>query len=232
MNKILQSFVCVGGLFAFPAWGQQEGGYLHGRIAAMEDDQRALQGQLEELSHIVEGLQKELDRLRNDIDQRFSDLEGRKEKKARPVFKKEKSPVTHEEKEEPSSSPKEGAEHPLEKARAQFNAKNYTATQETINDYLTTRPTKSDRAVAQYWLGEALFAQGHYEEAALAFVTGYKADAQGRRTPETLLKLARALIAAKKHKEARTTLRKLLQDYPNAPAEIREKAEKLVEQKE
>jgi tol-pal system protein YbgF len=232
MNKILQNFICIGGLLAFPAWSQQEGGYLHGRIAAIEDDQRTLQGQLEELLHIVEELQKELDRLKHEIDQRFSNLEGREEKKARPVSKKGKPSAIREEEEEPFSSPKEGAEHPLEKARAQFNAKDYTATQETVNDYLATRPAKADRAVAQYWLGEALFAQGHYEEAALAFVAGYKADAQGRRTPETLLKLARALIAVKKHKEARTTLRKLLQDYPNAPAEIRERAEKLVGQKE
>jgi tol-pal system protein YbgF len=231
MKRLLKNAVLGVSLSAFSAMGQNAG-HMQERLTGIEDDQRSLQGQLEELLHAVEELHREFNRLKADVDQHFSELREESEKRSTANKKEQKPPTPHEDQESSSTPlPEETAEHPLEKARAQFNAGKHQEAQEILEAYLATHPSKSDCAVAQYWLGEALFAQKHYEEAALAFVTGYKADAQGRRTPETLLKLARALIIVKKHKEACTTLKKLLRDYPEAPADIREKAENLLNQK-
>jgi TolA-binding protein len=202
-------------------------GPMQERINAMEEDQHALQGTIEELRHEVEELHHAFNRLKADVEQRYSDLETASRK---PTAGKRKGPSDSASRAEEPDIGEEGG-HPLEKARAQFNAGKHKEVEATIEAYLAKNPSAANQAVAHYWLGEALFAQNRHEEAALAFVSGYKADARGRRTAETLLKLARALFAAKKDKEARTTLRKLLQDYPDAPGDIREKAQGLLKQK-
>jgi tol-pal system protein YbgF len=213
---------------------------LSTRLTKIEDHQRSLQGSLEETQHAIELLQQEIGKLKADMDLRFNEIQEGLEKKSSSALKtqkKRKEPQktknTIEKEPEQNAAQQEvqedtNSDHPLEKARALFSANNYEEAQATVESYIATAPAKSDLAVAHYWLGESLFAQKRYEEAALAFVTGYKADAQGRRTPETLLKLARALVAVKKQKEARTTLRKLLKDYPDATPEIREKAAELL----
>ncbi|MDR2417063.1 MAG: tetratricopeptide repeat protein [Holosporales bacterium] len=186
------------------------------RLTGIEDQQRSFRGELEEVQHALEQLRQEIDKLKADVDLRFTELQSALGKGARNSS------------DENATSEELDTSHPLEKARTLFNERRYEEAQHILESYSSTKLTKSDLAVAQYWLGEVFFAQRRYQEAALAFVTGYKADAHGRRTPETLLKLARSLIAVKKTKEARTTLQKLLQDYPNAAVEIREKARELL----
>jgi tol-pal system protein YbgF len=199
---------------------------LSAHLTTVEDNQRSLQGEQEEMQHEIEQLRQELEKLKADIEMRLGDLDAKRIARNKGASAERGGP---------SSDAGWGAQdeadttaHPLERARALFNEHRYEEAQSTLESYITTKLAKSDLAVAQYWLGEVFFAQKRYEESALAFVTGYKADAHGRRTPETLLKLARSLVAVKKRKEARTTLRKLLDDYPNAPTEIRQKADELL----
>jgi tol-pal system protein YbgF len=205
------------------------------RLTSIEDRQRSLQGELEETQHALEQLLQEIEKLKADIDLRFSEIQSaldavKRVRKGTPNQLLQDDTKNPSDQHESNAAALEDADtaHPLEKARTLFNVHRYEEAQRVLESYVAKKLAKSDLAVAQYWLGEVFFAQKRYQEAALAFVTGYKADAHGRRTPETLLKLARSLVAVKKTKEARTTLRKLLQDYPDAAAEIREKAQELL----
>jgi tol-pal system protein YbgF len=217
MQHLRIGILSISWFIAAPAIGT-DAAYPPTRLTAIEDEQRSLQGHQEELQHTLEQLRQEIDKLKADIDLRFTDLQN--------ALENSRGARKNTSRQDPSED--FATAHPLEQARALFNAHRYEDAQYVLNAFIATMPVKSNLAVAHYWLGETFFAQKLYEEAALAFVTGYKIDAHGRRTPETLLKLARALMNVKKTKEARTTLHKLLQDYPKAANGIRAKAQELL----
>lgn len=74
---------------------------------------------------------------------------------------------------------------------------------------------------AQYWLGETYYVRGAFVEAAETFLEGYQANTQGPKAADALLKLGMSLASLEKRQEACAAFQKLREDYPNAPAGLK-----------
>lgn len=72
----------------------------------------------------------------------------------------------------------------------------------------------------RYWLGEAYYVQGQFNEAASTFLEGYQKDSRGAKAPDSLLKLGMSLTRLEKLREACATFSKLRADFPKMPAHI------------
>ncbi|MEZ5841913.1 MAG: tetratricopeptide repeat protein [Hyphomicrobiales bacterium] len=70
----------------------------------------------------------------------------------------------------------------------------------------------------------SLYGQGRYREAADAFLTHYKTYPSSRKVPDSLLKLAASLAALGETSTACATYGKLMSDYPDASAAVRQRA--------
>ena len=98
--------------------------------------------------------------------------------------------------------------------------------EQAFRDFLGRYPKSQLAGNAQYWLGETYYVRGQYKEAADAFLTGYKSYRKGQKAPESLLRLAMSLNRLNQSKTACTALQALASEFPDAPARVRETADK------
>lgn len=92
----------------------------------------------------------------------------------------------------------------------------YKIAEQEFNDYIAAHP-KADRAAdAHFWLGEAQYSQGKYNEAAKTFLDAHKAFGTSPKAPEMLLKLGMSLAALDNKDTACATLKEVTRRYPNA----------------
>ena len=75
-------------------------------------------------------------------------------------------------------------------------------------------------ADANFWLGEAQYSQGKFNEAAKTFLNAYKTYGKSEKAPEMLLKLAMSLAALDSRDTACATLREVAKAYPKASRAI------------
>lgn len=95
-----------------------------------------------------------------------------------------------------------------------------SALQAFLRDY----PDDSLASNAQYWLGETFYARNEYEQAAAAFLAGFRNHPEDSKAPDNLLKLGISLAAMGQRAESCPVFDTLLNDYPNAPSMLRERA--------
>ena len=69
---------------------------------------------------------------------------------------------------------------------------------------------------ANYWIGEIIFLQGNYKEAALTFAEGYQKYPESKKVADTLLKLSISLLKINKNEQACITLNELINNYPES----------------
>ena len=73
-------------------------------------------------------------------------------------------------------------------------------------------------------LGTPITYAGNSRRAAKTFLQGYKADPNGAKAPDDLLKLGMSLARLEKKKDACVTFTKLKKDFPDAPDRIKKAA--------
>lgn len=93
--------------------------------------------------------------------------------------------------------------------------------------FATFTQTYSDHELAGqawYWLGETQFVQGDFQSAADAYLASLRAERQGPRAPDALVRLAASLAAMDQVAEACGVLASFDQEFPNADEKARRKA--------
>ncbi|MEB2845794.1 tol-pal system protein YbgF [Rhizobiales bacterium RZME27] len=99
----------------------------------------------------------------------------------------------------------------------------YKIAEQEFTDYIAAHP-KADRAAdAHFWLGEAQYSQGKYNEAAKTFLDAHKAFGTSPKAPEMLLKLGMSLAALDNKDTACATLKEVTRRYPNAARPVASK---------
>lgn len=92
----------------------------------------------------------------------------------------------------------------------------YSRSVQSLRNYVSRNPRDQLVPVAQYWIGEAYFSQGKYNESILAFneilVTWPNSD----RKPAALLRQADAFARTGDKIDARMILQKLIEDHPGS----------------
>jgi len=101
----------------------------------------------------------------------------------------------------------------------------YAGAQAAFDAFLQEHPDHQLASNAHYWLGETHYVRSEFEQAAIAFMEGYRAAPEGNKAPDSLLKLGLTLDKMGDKADACATLDKLLGDFPAAPATVRGRAE-------
>jgi tol-pal system protein YbgF len=93
-----------------------------------------------------------------------------------------------------------------------------------FQSWLDANPDAEQAPEARYYLGEALFKQAAYDDAAIAYVAAIRGWPTTAWAPDATVKLARSLIEIKKTSEACGILTDFNSHYPRATATVKSAA--------
>ena len=99
--------------------------------------------------------------------------------------------------------------------------KDYGLAEQAFRDFLRKYPQERLVPDAQYWLGEALFQQQRYRDAAESFLAVSTKYERAGKAPEALLRLGQSLAALQKKEAACATLAEVGRKYPKAAASVK-----------
>lgn len=109
-------------------------------------------------------------------------------------------------------------------ARGRMLDGDFAGAQSGFESFLTDNPGHPQAGEAQYWLGETFFVQGSFDESASAYIASLRAQPNGPKAPDALVRLAASLHGLGRSQDACDTLARFGRQFPNAPAESRERA--------
>ena len=110
-------------------------------------------------------------------------------------------------------------------AAMQLYTSNQTrAAASAFQTYLETFSDQPDAPEARYYLGESLFKQADYANAAPAYIGAIRGWPQTNWAPDAVIKLSMSLIELKKNPDACGILTEFSTHYPKAPAALRAQA--------
>lgn len=98
---------------------------------------------------------------------------------------------------------------------------------QTLRTFVNKNPKNEAVPYAQYWIGEAYFAQGKYNEAILAYNEILVGWPKSERVPAALLRQAAAFAELGDKIDARLILQKLIAEYPGSEEAARAKRQLL-----
>jgi tol-pal system protein YbgF len=124
----------------------------------------------------------------------------------------------------PYDLPGETAEAQYEYAFGLLRQAEYDDAELAFRTFLDRHPDDLLAGNAQYWLGETYYVRANYQQAAVTFAEGYQKYPNSGKAPDNLLKLAMALGELGKNQEACVALGQLRKEFPNAPANIQDRA--------
>ncbi len=92
----------------------------------------------------------------------------------------------------------------------------YKLAEQGFQQYLQGYPKGAKAADASFWLGEAQYSQGKFNESAKTFLNGHQTYGKSPKAPEMLMKLGMSLAALENTETACATLREVPKRYPSA----------------
>ncbi len=99
----------------------------------------------------------------------------------------------------------------------------YSQAEQEFRDYLDVFPNGEKAADASFWMGEAQYSQGKFNESAKTFLNAHQAYSKSPKAPEMLLKLGMSLAALDNKDTACATLREVNKRYPKASNAVKAK---------
>jgi tol-pal system protein YbgF len=99
----------------------------------------------------------------------------------------------------------------------------YQLAEREFRDYLDIFPKGEKAADANFWLGEAQYSQGNFNDAAKTFLNAHQTFSKSKKAPEMLLKLGMSLAALDNRETACATLREVGKRYPEASKAVKSK---------
>lgn len=99
----------------------------------------------------------------------------------------------------------------------------YSTAENQFRDYLQAFPKGEKAADASFWMGEAQYSQGKFNDSAKTFLNAHQAYSKSPKAPEMLLKLGMSLAALDNKETACATLREVGKRYPKASPAVKAK---------
>jgi tol-pal system protein YbgF len=96
-----------------------------------------------------------------------------------------------------------------------------------LSAYLKKHPNEAYSGVMHFYVGNSYFLEKDYKKGALDYMASYKKDPHGSKAAESLYKLALCFKRLNKNNEAKSTLDKLISDYPKSEIIAKAKKERL-----
>ncbi len=182
---------------------------LAGQLDQLRSDLARLRGQVEVLTNQIETAEKRQKDLYLDIDTRLRKLEQAREQAAASAAQPAASGET-------PATPAETKAY--EAALNQFKLGNYPLAISAFEGFLVTYPSSSLAPSAQYWIGNAYYAQHDYKKAIASQQKLLSAWPDSAKAPDGMLNIASSQEASGDRRGARKTLEDLLDKYPASPA--------------
>jgi tol-pal system protein YbgF len=160
-----------------------------------------LRGQIEVLANDIAQVQKNQKDLYADLDARIKKIEPRQENidgQTAEVLPSEKSSY--------------------DAAMKLFTSGDYKAAATAMQDFVRRFPESAYAPNAQYWLGNAYYAQQDYKSAIAALETVVSNYGSSPKAPDALLNIASSYTYMKDKKAARKTLQQLISKFPDSSA--------------
>jgi tol-pal system protein YbgF len=104
--------------------------------------------------------------------------------------------------------------------------KDFALAEQTFRDFLHKYPSDRLAPEAQYWLGESLFQDKQYRDAAESFLTVSTKFENTARAPDALLRLGQSLAALGEKEAACASLGEVLRKYPRAPLSVKQSVDR------
>lgn len=121
----------------------------------------------------------------------------------------------------PSSSPKDA----YDLAYGYVLRRDYALAEQSFRAFLEQYSGDRNVPLATYWLGESLYQQKRYNDAANVFLDIYKQHPQSQRAPDSLLRLGQSLAQLGNKEGACGSLGAVLSRYPKASASVKKNVE-------
>jgi tol-pal system protein YbgF len=99
--------------------------------------------------------------------------------------------------------------------------KDYSLAERSFRDYLKKYPNERLVPEAQYWLGESLFQQQRYRDAAESFLGVSTKFERSTKAPDALLRLGQSLAAMNQKEAACATLAEVGRKFPRASVSVK-----------
>ena len=180
---------------------------LSTQLQAIRDDTARMRGQLEVLANQIDTADKRQKDLYVDIDTRLRKLEQPPKDAAAP----DKPPAD-------AAAVPAAETKGYEAALNQFKLGNYPLAISAFQGFLVTYPASKLAASAQYWIGNAHFAQRDYKQAIAAQQKLLASWPDDGKAPDAMLNIATSQEALGDRRGAQKTLEALLAKYPGTPA--------------
>jgi tol-pal system protein YbgF len=160
-----------------------------------------LRGQLEVLANEIANSQKRQKDFYTDLDARIRNLEPRQ---------------VNIDGKEAEVEPSELKSY--EAAMTLFKSGDYKVAANALADFVRRHPDSSYASNAQYWLGNAYYAQRDYKNAIAAQQIVASTYQDSAKAPDAMLNIASSYTELKDKKNARKTLQQLVAKYPESSA--------------
>jgi tol-pal system protein YbgF len=175
---------------------------LFAKLALANDDMvynlerrvNELTDKIEQLTHQNSQLQKKFDSLASDVEFRLKEAES-KPKTTKETVAKSKDPAQ--------------IKKQFDEAYALLQNQNYDQAEEAFSNFVAAYPKSEYTGNAYYWLGETFMLRKRYDKAAVNYIMSFDKFPKNSKADLSMLKLASALKALGKKKEACATLAKL-----------------------
>ncbi len=207
------------------------------RLDAMQAEMQQLRGSVEEQQHTIEGLKERQRELYLDVDRRLSrfEREGGGASMPAPVVK---APAASSSSTQPLTSAAATPTTPVVAAPAvaptndanqmQQEREAYQKAFDTLRELRYAQATQEFRSflkqypngryghIAQYWLGEASYAQRNFKQAIIDYQGLLKGYPSSPKRAEAMLKIGYSQHELKQDSEAKQTLDQLIKLYPDS----------------
>lgn len=100
----------------------------------------------------------------------------------------------------------------------------FIGAQTAFKQYLQLNPDAAEAGETYFWLGETYFVRGGYADAADAYIASMRANKDGGKAPEAMIRLGAALRELGQKETACDTLASFTVQYPSASAPLIDRA--------
>jgi TolA-binding protein len=174
---------------------------LIARLNYMEEEMRNLNGQIANLQHELKNVSTRVDESSKLITESEKYVARPGDVNDKYVIKVDGAEVqAGEEAEVEDLAVKE--EEDFNAAISKISAQNLADAKMSFSEFIANYPESEKLADSYFWLGEISMDEAQYKESALNYLKSYKADKQGKRAEEALLKSSTALGKLGKKEEA------------------------------
>ena len=187
------------------------------KLEELQKEVQILRGEVELQSHNLEGIKKRQRDLYVDIDTRLLKMERMGGSASQPVSTSATTPATTG----AGSEQKEKYDLALEQKAYQqafdlLRDLRYDKSIISFRKFLQTYPDGRYAHIAQYWIGEANYAQRNFKDAIQDYKTLIKDHPSSPKLAEAMLKISYSYYELKDLKKAESSLQQLINTYPNS----------------